>query len=116
MTPDPLQERVARVVREADRSLHGEGTDYYIATVTAAVLADLRETGELRTYEQVGSRWHDGKMVATYIVREDNTPKVCDVCGGTGFAPPPPYMLGQGGNTNAVVPCPRGCKPEGEKK
>lgn len=66
VTPDPLQERVRQVVRDAYAGSR------HLDRIADAILADLREAGELRIYEQVGSRWHDGKMVATYIVREDN--------------------------------------------
>ena len=48
VTPDPLQERVARVLRMVVPG------PFDPDAAAAAVLADLREAGELRTLEQVG--------------------------------------------------------------
>lgn len=58
MTPDPLQERVARVLHAAATRLPPYApSDMQLdewEEVAAVVLADLREAGELRTLEQVG--------------------------------------------------------------
>lgn len=134
MTPDPLQERVARVIEDSEMWREGRYSSLHYAdcelrdALAGAVLADLREAGELRTYEQVGWRGEAGtlfsldddpeghaddcadpRLTPVYIVREDNTPKVCEVCGGRGWVLQP-------GSIQKGEPCPRGCKPEGESQ
>lgn len=73
MDVDPRREVVARALAAYYGVPHR--VEWYGGGPADAVLAALPE------YEQVGSRWHDGKQVATYIVREPSTPKVCQACG-----------------------------------
>lgn len=91
--------------------------------------------GRVVTVEKVGNALHQWTRPAVYLwcridgamkrlhyyadepvdVREaDSEPPAepaCEVRGGTGMAPNPAYsVLGQGSNTNAFLPCPRGCR------
>lgn len=88
--PDPLQERVAQVLMAAYWDNQDQPFSEQHRGMAAAVLADLRETGELRACEP------------------------CDLCKDTGWVDSVrttrPVLV----PTADHFPCPRGCKPEGE--
>lgn len=99
MTPDPLQERVARVIWEwGNRPVdptHFRPDYSPEADIAAAVLADLREAGELREYEQfyreqLASERRSAAALRGHITRLKNriVAGVCPVpgCKRSGFS------------------------------
>lgn len=108
---DDLRERIALVLRRRGYNVTPEDAD--------AVLAVLREDNPPKVCKTCGS--DDPKRYLSRCVgivdpfHSQGEP--CDLCGGTGWvewdaAEGTPYE-GQYRNSSR---CPRGCKPEGEKK